>query len=107
MGDLRGHMQVKHWMDPRLIPYGWGLFQEEEEVIVIEREEHLHPNTTPAPEFHELPTFAEVPEVPEGSISPEAPAESVLMRPGALEGPAARYAPGVSAFTACHLQGHA
>ena len=29
-------------MDPRIIPFGWGLFsggQEEEEVIVIEREE--------------------------------------------------------------------
>ena len=24
--------KVKHWMDPKLIPYGWGLFKEEEEV---------------------------------------------------------------------------
>ena len=24
--------QVKHWMDPALIPYGWGLFSEGEEV---------------------------------------------------------------------------
>ena len=24
--------KVKHWMDPQLIPYGWGLFKEEEEV---------------------------------------------------------------------------
>ena len=43
----------------------------------------------------------------EGSISPEASAESVLMRPGALEGPAARYAPGVSAVSTWQLQAHA
>ena len=24
--------QVKHWMDPQIIPYGWGLFSEGEEV---------------------------------------------------------------------------
>ena len=24
--------KVKHWMDPQLIPYGWGLYKEEEEV---------------------------------------------------------------------------
>ena len=24
--------QVKHWMDPQLIPYGWGLFTEKDEV---------------------------------------------------------------------------
>merc|ERR1711963_1307555 len=30
--------KVKHWMDPHLIPYGWGLFKEEEEVITIEKE---------------------------------------------------------------------
>jgi len=28
--------EIKHWVDPRLIPYGWGLFSEDEEVIVIE-----------------------------------------------------------------------
>ena len=27
--------QVKHWMDPQIIPYGWGLFSEGEEVRVI------------------------------------------------------------------------
>ena len=31
-------VQVKHWMDPRIIPFGWGLFTEEDEVIVIENE---------------------------------------------------------------------
>merc|ERR1719278_1299695 len=30
--------EVKHWMDPQLIPFGWGLFKDEEEVITIERE---------------------------------------------------------------------
>ena len=25
--------QVKHWMDPQIIPYGWGLFSEGEEVM--------------------------------------------------------------------------
>ena len=29
-------LQVKHWMDPALIPYGWGLFSEGEEVSQIE-----------------------------------------------------------------------
>ena len=29
-------LQVKHWMDPALIPYGWGLFSEGEEVGQIE-----------------------------------------------------------------------
>ena len=24
--------KVKHWMDPEIIPFGWGLFKEEEEV---------------------------------------------------------------------------
>ena len=32
-------LQVKHWMDPQLIPYGWGLFSEKEEVILVEQEE--------------------------------------------------------------------
>ena len=31
--------QVKHWMDPQLIPYGWGLFSEKEEVILVEQQE--------------------------------------------------------------------
>merc|ERR1719458_455438 len=31
--------EVKHWMDPQLIPYGWGLFSEKEEVILVEQEE--------------------------------------------------------------------
>ena len=25
--------QVKHWMDPQIIPFGWGLFSEDEEVL--------------------------------------------------------------------------
>jgi len=31
--------EVKHWMDPQLIPYGWGLFTEKDEVILVEQEE--------------------------------------------------------------------
>ena len=27
--------QVKHWMDPQIIPYGWGLFSEGEEVRMM------------------------------------------------------------------------
>ena len=30
---LRKSFQVKHWMDPQIIPYGWGLFSEGEEVM--------------------------------------------------------------------------
>ena len=28
--------QVKHWIDPNIIPFGWGLFSENEEVIMID-----------------------------------------------------------------------
>ena len=31
--------EVKHWVDPAIIPYGWGLFEDDDEVLVIEREE--------------------------------------------------------------------
>ena len=29
--------EVKHWMDPKLIPFGWGLFEVDDEIIVIEK----------------------------------------------------------------------
>jgi hypothetical protein len=32
-------LEVKHWMDPRIIPFGWGLYREQEEVIVVEARE--------------------------------------------------------------------
>ena len=25
--NLANPHEVKHWMDPKLIPYGWGLFE--------------------------------------------------------------------------------
>ena len=28
---------MKHWMDPKIIPFGWGLFRDDDEVLVIER----------------------------------------------------------------------
>ena len=34
--------EVRHWMDPDLIPFGWGLFKEEkDEVMVIEKGQRL------------------------------------------------------------------
>jgi hypothetical protein len=29
--------EVKHWIDPNIIPYGWGLFKEEDEVKVEDK----------------------------------------------------------------------
>ena len=39
LDNLINPHEVKHWMDPKLIPYGWGLFREEmeEEVILVEK----------------------------------------------------------------------
>jgi hypothetical protein len=31
--------QIKHWMDPRIIPYGWGQFSQDEEILVMEKGE--------------------------------------------------------------------
>ena len=31
LDNLINPHEVKHWMDPKLIPYGWGLFNEEME----------------------------------------------------------------------------
>ena len=40
LDNLANPHEVKHWMDPKIIPYGWGLFgEEEDEVIVIEKGE--------------------------------------------------------------------
>ena len=30
LDNLTNPHEVKHWMDPRIIPYGWGLFKDEE-----------------------------------------------------------------------------
>ena len=35
-GPVNPH-EVKHWIDPNLIPYGWGLFKEEDEVKVEDK----------------------------------------------------------------------
>lgn len=37
LDNIANPHEVKHWMDPRLIPFGWGLFDMDDEVIVIER----------------------------------------------------------------------
>ncbi|XP_023340095.1 uncharacterized protein LOC111710259, partial [Eurytemora carolleeae] len=29
--------EIKHWMDPILIPFGWGLFEEGDEVVTIDK----------------------------------------------------------------------
>jgi len=31
---------VKHWMDPNLIPFGWGLFEEGDQVLTVEKVSH-------------------------------------------------------------------
>ena len=28
--------EIKHWMDPSLIGFGWGLYQEKDEAIAID-----------------------------------------------------------------------
>ena len=37
LDNIANPHEVKHWMDPRLIPFGWGLFDIDDEVIVIEK----------------------------------------------------------------------
>ena len=39
LDSLDNPHEVKHWVEPAIIPYGWGLFEDDDEVIVIEREE--------------------------------------------------------------------
>ena len=36
LDNLTNPHEVKHWMDPKIIPFGWGLFGEQDEIIVIE-----------------------------------------------------------------------
>jgi len=38
LDNLVNPHEVKHWMDPKIIPFGWGLFRDDDEVLVIERE---------------------------------------------------------------------
>jgi len=35
LDNLINPHEVKHWMDPKLIPYGWGLFKEDDEQILV------------------------------------------------------------------------
>ena len=40
LDNLINPHEVKHWMDPKIIPYGWGLFREdtmEEDVILVNK----------------------------------------------------------------------
>merc|ERR1711878_239371 len=42
LDNIANPHEVKHWMDPRLIPFGWGMFDlDTDEVIVIEREPEI------------------------------------------------------------------
>ena len=38
LDSLDNPHEVKHWVEPAIIPYGWGLFEDDDEVLVIERE---------------------------------------------------------------------
>ena len=33
LDNLVNPHEIKHWVDPKLIPYGWGLFDEEMEKV--------------------------------------------------------------------------
>ena len=37
LDNIANPHEVKHWMDPKLIPFGWGLFEVDDEIIVIEK----------------------------------------------------------------------
>ena len=39
LDSLDNPHEVKHWVEPAIIPYGWGLFEDDDEVLVIEQEE--------------------------------------------------------------------
>jgi len=38
LDNIANPHEVKHWMDPKLIPFGWGLFEVDDEIIVIEKD---------------------------------------------------------------------
>ena len=40
LDNLTNPHEVKHWMDPKIIPFGWGLFWEKDEVIAVEAGDH-------------------------------------------------------------------
>ena len=33
LDNLRNPHEVKHWMDPKIIPYGWGMFGEKADIV--------------------------------------------------------------------------
>ena len=35
LDNLINPHEIKHWMDPKLIPFGWGLFKEDEDEILV------------------------------------------------------------------------
>ena len=38
LDNLINPHEVKHWMDPKIIPFGWGLFSEDgEEILVLDK----------------------------------------------------------------------
>ena len=36
LDNLVNPHEVKHWMDPNIIPFGWGLYNEADEVMTID-----------------------------------------------------------------------
>ena len=36
LDNLSNPHEVKHWMDPKLIPFGWGFFNEQEEKLSVD-----------------------------------------------------------------------
>ena len=38
LDNLINPHEVKHWMDPKIIPFGWGLFSEDgDEILVLDK----------------------------------------------------------------------
>ena len=33
LDNLTNPHEVKHWMDPKIIPYGWGLFEDQYDTV--------------------------------------------------------------------------
>jgi len=38
LDNLVNPHEVKHWMDPRIIPFGWGLYREDQELLVEDKD---------------------------------------------------------------------
>ena len=50
LDNLVNPHEIKHWVDPKLIPYGWGLFDEEmEKGIVVNTNYKIFAHTDEGP----------------------------------------------------------